>query len=72
MREEKKHPYRVWVDTENCTGEKCTFCTRMYKCPGLVWDREAGKAQIMEAVCTGCGVCVDICPFGAIQREKIP
>lgn len=72
MREEKKHPYRVWIDTENCTGEKCAFCTRMYKCPGLVWDREAGKVQIMEAVCTGCGVCVDICPFGAIQREKIP
>jgi len=72
MREEKKHPYKVWVDTEKCRGEKCAFCTRMYKCPGLVWDREVGKAQILEAVCPGCGVCVDICPFGAIHREKTP
>jgi indolepyruvate ferredoxin oxidoreductase alpha subunit len=72
MRKERKHPYRVWVDTEKCRGETCAFCTRMYKCPGLVWDRELGKAQILEAVCPGCGVCVDICPFGAIHREKTP
>lgn len=70
MREEKKHPYRVWIDAEKCTGEKCAVCTKMYKCPGLVWDGKMGKAQIMEAVCPGCGVCTDICPFGAIQREE--
>jgi indolepyruvate ferredoxin oxidoreductase alpha subunit len=70
MREEKGHPFRVWVDIDTCTGEKCGFCSRMYKCPGLVWDRDAGKAHVLEAVCSGCGVCVDICPVGAIQRER--
>ncbi|GAH62504.1 unnamed protein product, partial [marine sediment metagenome] len=71
MREERKHPYKVWVDTEKCRGEDCGFCTKSFKCPGLPWDIETGKAQINEAVCSGCGVCVDICPFGAIVSEEV-
>jgi indolepyruvate ferredoxin oxidoreductase alpha subunit len=70
MREEKKLPYRVWVDVEECRGETCGFCSRMYKCPALVWDRETGTAQVMEAVCSGCAACVEICPFGAIHMEQ--
>lgn len=71
MREERKHPYKVWIDTEKCRGEDCGFCTKSFKCPGLPWDIETGKAQINEAVCSGCGVCVDICPFGAIVSEEV-
>jgi len=70
MREEKRYPYRVWVDTEKCRADKCGFCTRVFKCPGLTWDKETGMAQIIEAVCCGCGVCVDICPYEAILREE--
>ncbi len=70
MREERRYPYKVWVDVEKCRGEKCGFCTKSFRCPGLLWDIETGKAQINEAVCCGCGVCVDICPFGAIVREE--
>ncbi len=71
MREERKLPYKVWVDAEECRGEKCSFCTKWFKCPGLPWDIETGKAVINEAVCSGCGVCVDICPYGAILREEV-
>jgi indolepyruvate ferredoxin oxidoreductase alpha subunit len=71
MREERKYPYKVWVDVEKCRGEKCGFCTKSFKCPGLPWDIETGKAVINEAICSGCGVCVDICPFGAILREEV-
>ena len=73
MREEGPQ-YRVWVDQERCIGEDCgcdRYCTRIFKCPGLIWDKAVGKAKVDEAVCAGCGFCVNICPQGAISREKI-
>jgi indolepyruvate ferredoxin oxidoreductase alpha subunit len=70
---EEKSPYKVHVDTEKCIGEECgcnRFCTRCFKCPGLIWDKEVSKAKIDEVICVGCGVCSDICPEGAIVREE--
>jgi indolepyruvate ferredoxin oxidoreductase alpha subunit len=69
----EKPPYEVHVDPEKCIGEDCgcnRFCMRSFKCPGLIWDKESSKAKIDEAICTGCGVCVDICPEHAIAREE--
>ncbi|TAK36477.1 MAG: indolepyruvate ferredoxin oxidoreductase [Chloroflexota bacterium] len=66
--------YRVWVDQGQCLGESCgcnRYCTRIFKCPALVWDKEVGKAVIDKAMCTGCGFCVNICPENAIQREAL-
>ncbi len=66
--------YRVWVDQEKCLGEDCgcdRYCNRIFKCPALIYDFEAGKALIDEALCVGCGYCVNVCPRGAIQREKL-
>jgi indolepyruvate ferredoxin oxidoreductase alpha subunit len=68
----EKPPYKVYVNPDQCIGEACgceKFCIRVFKCPGLIWDRDAKKAKIDEAVCSGCGVCVEICPQGAIFRE---
>ncbi len=65
--------YRVEVDRERCLGETCgcnRLCTRIFKCPGLMWDKATGKARIDEAICTGCGVCSEICPASAIRKEK--
>jgi indolepyruvate ferredoxin oxidoreductase alpha subunit len=69
----QKRLYQVEVDQERCLGEACgcnRLCTRIFKCPGLMWDKEAGKARIDEAICTGCGVCSEICPASAIRKEK--
>lgn len=66
--------YKVWVDWERCLGEDCgcdRYCNRIFKCPALIYDWKAGKAKIDEALCNGCGYCVDVCPKEAIQREKI-
>jgi indolepyruvate ferredoxin oxidoreductase alpha subunit len=41
----------------------------VFQCPGLVWDSERQKAKIDEVICSGCGVCADICPASAIIRE---
>lgn len=65
---------RVRVDASKCFGDNCgcnRYCTRIFKCPGLIWDRDTLKAKIDEAVCNGCGVCVSICPRSAIVGEKV-
>jgi len=65
--------YSMSVDPEKCYGEACgcaNLCTRLFKCPGLIWDRETKKAKIDDALCIGCGVCAEICPQGAIMRES--
>ncbi len=73
MREDREKPYKVWVAAEKCVGQACgcdRYCQRIFKCPALLWDKEAGKARIDEAFCAGCGVCSEICPEGAIIKEK--
>jgi indolepyruvate ferredoxin oxidoreductase alpha subunit len=68
----QKKLFQVAVDQNLCLGNQCgcnRLCTRVYRCPGLVWDASSGKAQIDEAICTGCGVCADLCPASAIKKE---
>jgi indolepyruvate ferredoxin oxidoreductase alpha subunit len=71
-KEEEKPAYKVRVDSDKCRGESCgcnRLCTRIFQCPGLVWDSESQTAKIDEVICSGCGVCADICPASAIIRE---
>jgi indolepyruvate ferredoxin oxidoreductase alpha subunit len=61
------------VDSARCIGDACgcsRLCTRVFRCPGLVWDAEAGTTVVDRAICTGCGVCQQICPAGAITLEE--
>jgi len=65
-------PYKVYIDAEKCLGDACgcdRLCSRVFRCPGLVWNESTGKSEIDEVICCGCGVCVDICPQGAIIKE---
>ena len=73
-RREKKPPYKMHVEPSKCIGEACgcdSLCTRVFGCPGLIWDEENGKAKIDDALCSGCGMCADICPQGAIIKEGV-
>ena len=73
-RKEEKLPYKVRVNPEICIGDDCgcdRLCTRIFKCPGLMWDDQSGKTRIDEVICAGCGVCADICPEKAIVKEEI-
>jgi len=73
-RREKKPLYKVHVDPDKCLGEACgcnRLCTSAFSCPGLIWDKDAGKAKIDEVICAGCGICADICPQEAIIKEAV-
>ncbi|MBM3156005.1 MAG: indolepyruvate ferredoxin oxidoreductase subunit alpha, partial [Chloroflexi bacterium] len=68
----EKGKKKVYVDTAKCIGDDCgcaRFCSRVFNCPGIIWDQKAKRAHIDEVVCTGCGVCAILCPRGAIVVE---
>jgi indolepyruvate ferredoxin oxidoreductase, alpha subunit len=54
------------VITEECNG--CRHCVDRFECPALVFDEAANRVRIDGMTCTGCGVCVSVCPAGAIRR----
>lgn len=67
------------VEREKCNKKKCAlecvkFCpvnrTSDEKCVSI--DEETGKAKIIEALCTGCGICIRKCPRQAIQIINLP
>ena len=65
--------FEMSVNDSVCLGESCgcnRLCTRVFKCPGLIWDKDKKVAKIDEVICAGCGVCASICPSGAIQRKE--
>ena len=69
-----KKKYEITVDENICIGENCgcnRLCTRIFRCPGLIWDKNANRAKIDEVICTGCGVCASICPAGAIKKAEV-
>ncbi len=57
---------RCEIDPEACKG--CRACIKVV-CPALTFDGEAKKAVISDpASCTGCGLCMQQCRFGAIRK----
>ncbi|MBN1613677.1 MAG: 4Fe-4S binding protein [Deltaproteobacteria bacterium] len=68
-----KKKYKVSVDEALCRGDACgcnRICTRIFRCPGLLWNRKKKKAEVDEVICAGCGFCAKICPAGAIRCEE--
>ncbi len=59
--------YRVEV-TEECIA--CRHCLDDFECPALFMSEVTGQADIDPLRCVGCGVCVHVCPAGAIVARK--
>lgn len=71
MKRSKNKPVAVSVNPEKCKGEECGVCYSRFRCPAFVQTADGGKSAIREDVCAGCGVCVDICPFNAIEIQEV-
>ncbi|WP_066506714.1 indolepyruvate ferredoxin oxidoreductase subunit alpha [Abyssisolibacter fermentans] len=52
------------VDSEVC--KKCKMCLKV-GCPAISFNEETG-AVIDQAMCVGCDVCSQVCPFDAIKK----
>jgi indolepyruvate ferredoxin oxidoreductase alpha subunit len=56
--------------SENCDG--CGFCIKHFECPALMYheDGEDKHVSVDPLLCIGCGVCVSVCPRGAIEVKE--
>ena len=66
-------PEHIPVDvSEDCDG--CAFCIKQFECPALVYHEDEVKDEkyvsIDRILCTDCGVCLNVCPKGAIVEKK--
>ena len=60
-----KHPGPIASDPDKCVG--CRSCMRI-GCPAI--SIADGKAGIDKTLCTGCGVCTQLCKFDALGGKK--
>jgi len=55
------------VDQDRCT--RCDKCITEFGCPAFYYA-EDNSIHIDEQQCTGCGVCLQVCPENAIKIKK--
>ena len=52
----------AYIDPDKCRN--CKRCVKLLGCPGIVM--RDGRPVIENSLCTGCGLCSQVCPFDAI------
>ncbi len=57
---------QAFVNEEKCVG--CMYCINEIGCPALSTD-ENGKVRVDGSLCTGCGLCAQLCPARAFRLE---
>ncbi len=60
-----KHKKPIIADPNKCVG--CKACMKI-GCPAI--SISEGKAKIDNTLCTGCGVCAQLCKLDALQAAK--
>jgi indolepyruvate ferredoxin oxidoreductase alpha subunit len=51
--------------TDEC--DDCGLCHLRFECPAMKRNPEKGRTEIDPVLCSGCGVCLTICPKDAVQ-----
>ena len=60
-----KHNKPLVVDSDKC--KSCKMCMKI-GCPAI--SMKDGKAVVDNTLCTGCGVCGQLCKFDALKAEE--
>ncbi|MDR3584887.1 MAG: thiamine pyrophosphate-dependent enzyme, partial [Desulfosporosinus sp.] len=53
------------LQVQDCTG--CKMCLKL-GCPALSFDEVNKTIQVDQALCTGCGLCMNVCKFNALRK----
>jgi indolepyruvate ferredoxin oxidoreductase alpha subunit len=59
-------PRKKVTVTDKCA--QCNFCLDRFECPALYHDQALGRTAVNRQLCSDCGVCLQICPKGAIEE----
>ena len=62
----QKFIYKCVADAEKC--KKCGMCMKI-GCPAITKNAD-GTININESMCNGCGLCLNYCKFGAINKVE--
>jgi indolepyruvate ferredoxin oxidoreductase alpha subunit len=54
--------------TDECNG--CWYCLDYFECPALRMNEETERVEIDRRYCVDCGVCINVCPRGAIVEAE--
>ncbi|UNC93418.1 indolepyruvate ferredoxin oxidoreductase subunit alpha [Candidatus Contubernalis alkaliaceticus] len=51
-------------------NEECVYCTNCVDlgCPAMVNDTQSEEVRVTQEQCTGCGLCIQVCDFDAIEK----
>ena len=60
-----KHNKPLVVDADKC--KSCKMCMKI-GCPAI--SMVDGKAKVDNTLCTGCGVCAQLCKFDALKAPE--
>ncbi len=70
----------IVIDAAACTG--CKRCITSIGCPAISFERAEGTSTqekrrpgivaVNTTLCTGCGLCAQLCPFGCIALPHAP
>ena len=69
-REARKSQTVYEMCVTDCVG--CRHCLENFECPALTLDEASDQVVIDGVRCIGCGVCVHVCPAGAIEARPRP
>jgi NAD-dependent dihydropyrimidine dehydrogenase PreA subunit len=59
---------KVTIDYDKCKGPECAECANT--CPMEVFEIQDDKVVVAhEEECSGCAVCMDVCPTKAVKVE---